>query len=180
MPQLTDDRRAALSENLAYVRWVVFTRMSASFRGKMIRLLGSLDDLIQITACEFCRIVASLDELRTKPDGGFTLPPFVVAHLIAKVAEQANMRANARFPRGSFPEEYPQRADEPDYGPDERERVLALLAHLPERRRDAVRRRIMLGERWATIAADWGVTPQAMQQQVKLALDELRELWESA
>lgn len=178
MATLDSERQEVVNNAIPYVRWVMYTRMTPAMRRRLVYLLGSPEDLYQILAQEFCRIVTAMNEVRRKEEG-YTFPPYVVTEMIAKAIEVANQKRNANLPREPLPDHLSRPGDAPEYEFDERERILWALEQLPQRHRDIVRRRIMEGEQWSTIAADYGVTPQALQSMTKVALAMLRDLYVS-
>lgn len=176
MATLDSERQEVVRNAIPYVRWVMYSRISPAMRRRLVYLLGSPEDLYQTLAQEFCRIITAMNEVRRKDDG-YTFPPYVVTEMIAKAIEVAHQKRNALLPREPLPNHLHQQEAPPEYGLDERERIRWALDQLPQRHRDIVRRRIMEGEQWVTIAADYGVTPQALQSMTKTALRMLTALY---
>ena len=179
MPRLTDERKRFCEDNYPFVRWVYREYLSKGLIIMAIDRLGSVDDVWQVLACEFCRIIASVTDLRGVPN-------FMANQLAEKLREVVNLVRNniidgvcslEKLLRETSLEQTLLVYEEvPELDGDEVfEKLKGLIDLAAEPTRTMCYRFLINGELCQDIGKDYGITGRAVRSRVSLWIIEMKE-----
>lgn len=174
----TASTRLALAQRAAIVSWVASSVMPHEGQVRLaLRRWGvaadELDDIIQDAYCRLA-VLDSIDHIE-RPDAYF----FAVARSVAvrRLRQHRVVRLGAIAEIEGIPDDERPSPERQAAGRHDLNRVLAIIARLPDRCRRVVQLRKIDGWSQKQVAAHLGTTEKAVEKQVWLGVRAIREAW---